>query len=189
MPAISMVVLAGGASSRMGTDKSDLVWQGRTFLELQMEKGRQLGIQDILISGYRGQHSFDCPVVKDRMEGKGPLGGLEACFRRAAYDRCLVLGVDIPLVPVEELEKLIRFSFESDCPAVILQHGEKQEPLIGVYHTMLADAMVEEINIYKGSVFALLRRVGCGVYRSSAPEAVFANINRPEAYQTILERV
>ena len=43
---ISMVVLAGGASSRMGRDKSDLTIEGKTFLEMQIEKGRKLGIND-----------------------------------------------------------------------------------------------------------------------------------------------
>ena len=50
----TMVVLAGGASSRMGREKSDLLFGGRTFLETQIEKGRKLGARQILISGYRG---------------------------------------------------------------------------------------------------------------------------------------
>ena len=36
---ISMVVLAGGKSSRMGTDKADVLYQGKSFLEIQIEKG------------------------------------------------------------------------------------------------------------------------------------------------------
>jgi molybdopterin-guanine dinucleotide biosynthesis protein A len=51
----SMIVLAGGASSRMGRDKSDLLLGNRTFLETQIRKGIQLGIKDILVSGYRGE--------------------------------------------------------------------------------------------------------------------------------------
>ena len=44
---ISMIILAGGASSRMGRDKSDLTIDGKTFLEMQIEKGEKLGISDI----------------------------------------------------------------------------------------------------------------------------------------------
>ena len=51
---ISMIILAGGASSRMGRDKSDLTIDGKTFLEMQIEKGEKLGISDILLSGYHG---------------------------------------------------------------------------------------------------------------------------------------
>ena len=39
---ISMIILAGGASSRMGRDKSDLTIDGKTFLEMQIEKGEKL---------------------------------------------------------------------------------------------------------------------------------------------------
>ena len=39
---ISMIILAGGASSRMGRDKSDLTIDGKTFLEMQIEKGESL---------------------------------------------------------------------------------------------------------------------------------------------------
>ena len=38
---ISMIILAGGASSRMGRDKSDLTIDGKTFLEMQIEKGEK----------------------------------------------------------------------------------------------------------------------------------------------------
>lgn len=56
---ISMIILAGGASSRMGRDKSDLTIDGKTFLEMQIEKGEKLGINDILLSGYRGKKVID----------------------------------------------------------------------------------------------------------------------------------
>ena len=45
--------------------------------------------------------------MPDRISGQGPLGGLESCFRRAKTEKCLVLGVDTPLVPVEELSKSV----------------------------------------------------------------------------------
>ena len=134
---ISMIILAGGASSRMGRDKSDLTIDGKTFLEMQIEKGKKLGISDILLSGYHGENKYKYPIIPDRFPGKGPLGGLEACFRKAKNPYCLVLGVDVPLVPAEELAALIRQSLHSDAKAVILSHGGHEEPLMGVYCTDL----------------------------------------------------
>ena len=49
---ISGVVLAGGFSSRMGTDKSRLKIGGMALLEIQIRKLQRLGIQDIMVSGY-----------------------------------------------------------------------------------------------------------------------------------------
>ena len=138
---ISMIILAGGASSRMGRDKSDLTIDGKTFLEMQIEKGEKLGISDILLSGYHGENKYKYPIIPDRFPGKGPLGGLEACFRKAKNPYCLVLGVDVPLVPAEELTALIRQSLHSDAKAVILSHGGHEEPLMGVYCTDLRGLM------------------------------------------------
>lgn len=182
---ISMVVLAGGASSRMGRDKCDLMIGDQTFLETQIDKGCQLGIRDILISGYHGAKQYDYPVILDRVKGKGPLGGLESCFRMAEQKQCLVLGVDVPLVPVEELFALIKQAQNTEAKAVILKHGDWEEPLIGVYHTETADQMLEEITQRKGSVFAFLRKIGYECYESSAPDFYFSNINRPEIYEKI----
>ena len=122
----TLVVLAGGASSHMGREKSDLLLDGQTFLEIQIGKGCQLGAKQILIS------------VPDRISGQGPLGGLESCFRRAKTEKCLVLGVDTPLVPVEELQNLLKFAMEkADQPVTMLCHNGKEESLIAVYDARL----------------------------------------------------
>ena len=64
--------------------------------------------------------------MPDRISGQGPLGGLESCFRRAKTEKCLVLGVDTPLVPVEELQNLLKFAMEkADQPVTMLCHNGK----------------------------------------------------------------
>ncbi len=70
---ISMIVLAGGRSRRMGRDKAALLLGGQSFLMHQIEKGRAIGIRDILVSGYRGE-GCPCPVLPDNVEQQGPLG-------------------------------------------------------------------------------------------------------------------
>ena len=159
----SMIILAGGKSLRMGTDKADLILGEKTFLQIQIEKGKQLGIEDIQVSGYRGTQCT-CPVTPDRIPGKGPLGGLESCLRRAKWEKCLVLSVDVPLVPVSELENLLKVSERTDAPAVILKQGRKEQPLLAVYDRGLADAMLKEVTENKGSVFSLLNKTGYAVY-------------------------
>lgn len=179
---LSLVILAGGRSSRMGRDKADLLCHGKTFLQTQIDKGRALGIQDILISGYRGT-GLGFPVVSDRYPDKGPLGGLEACFRKAQEPYCLVLSVDAPLVPVSELARLIKAFEKSEKKALILKSRDKEQPLIGVYDVTLADEMQKEFLERKGSVFAFLNRVSYDVYESSLDPSCFMNINDPETYQ------
>lgn len=181
----SMIILAGGKSSRMGRDKADLRLEGKTFLQIQIEKGRQLGIRDIQVSGYRG-NCCEIPVTPDRFPGKGPLGGLETCLRQTKAEQCLVLSVDAPLVPVSELEGLLQASRITDAPVTLLRQGDREQPLVAVYRRSLADAILEEITMGKGSVFSLLNRVGYQVYQCACPQ-IFANVNTPETYQDLLK--
>ncbi len=182
----SLVVLAGGKSSRMGQDKCDLLLGNRTFLEHQIEKGKMLGIQKTAVSGYKGERC-SVPVVPDRYPGRGPLAGLEACFRMLSTRYALVLSVDVPLVPLKELERLMEAAEQSEKKAVILSHGGHEESLIAVYETDLADEMETEILERKGSVFAFLNRIGYDLYEASEPEKVFTNINDPDSYRAVLE--
>jgi len=184
--AFSMVILAGGQSRRMGYDKADLLCGRQTFLECQIQKARQLGIGDILVSGYHGKAIPTARIVPDRLPDRGPLGGLESCLRTAVHSKCLVLSVDTPLVLVQELDRLLTQSRCSSTSVTILKNHGHEHPLIGVYDRSLADAMLREITEHKGSVFALIRRVGYEVYESSAPSHLFSNINTPEEYQAAL---
>ena len=179
---LSMIILAGGLSRRMGTDKSDLLYRD------QIEKGRKLGIEDILVSGYRGL-KCQVPVVMDRLKERGPLGGMEACFVCARHERCLVLSVDTPLVSVSELQKLIQRDRESSNLITILRHGEKQEPLIGVYSTRLSESIAAALAKGNGSVFAFLKKTGYGEYESTGNELQFQNINEKADYRRLQEKL
>lgn len=186
---LSMVVLAGGKSSRMGKDKSDLLYEGKTFLQRQVDKGKALGIADVFISGYQGMVCTE-RVVKDRYPRKGPLGGLEAAFREMKTPYCLVMAVDAPLVTIEVLRKLIRKSRRAwmsgtGKPVRVLKHGERIEPLLGIYRTNLADAIEAEIAEGKGRVFCFLEKVGYDVSESGESEKIFENVNTPEIYEKI----
>ena len=184
---ISLIVLAGGRSSRMGTDKADLIYKDSSFLENQISKGSMLGIRDIAISGYQGDNCSE-RVIPDIHPGNGPLGGLENTLRSINYNRALVLSVDVPQVPLFALVHLINAAKAQDIPAAILRHNGKSEPLIGVYDAALADEMLAEITQRNGSVFALLRRVGYAVFDCDANDKWIESINDKEAYSELIRR-
>lgn len=179
----TLVVLAGGASRRMGQEKSDLLLDGRTFLEIQIEKGRQLGADKILISGYRGVRCSE-EVVPDRIPGQGPLGGLESCFRMAETEKCLVLGVDTPLIPVEELYRLLQYAMEeAEKPVTMLCHSGKEEPLMAVYDSRLYKEITDFLDTGSSAVYRFVNKIGYSLYCTDAQEEYFQNINDPETYR------
>ena len=171
---LSGVVLAGGASRRMGTGKAGLPLEGKTLLAWQAEKLRSLGIQDILLSG------GDCPelpgarVIPDKLPGRGPLGGLYSCFLEAKNSHCLVLSVDTPLVPPSALAKLVR-------DGAVLRHAGKPEPLIGVYDTSLAEALLPMIKD-GGAPSRVLEAFTSSYFDYAGPEAFLINCNTPREF-------
>lgn len=186
---LTMVILAGGAGRRMGGNKAELIWKGRTFLEHQVEKGRSLGISEILISAGRDKGSFDicgCPVVLDPVWGLGPLGGMEAAFSRVQTKWCLVLGVDIIRISAKELERLISAAEKKKTSAVVLEHRGVLEPLIGMYQSTLAGEIRTFLGDENRSVRQFLNQIGYEKYESSAEESEFLNVNDPKSYQELL---
>ncbi|MBQ3548723.1 MAG: molybdopterin-guanine dinucleotide biosynthesis protein B [Oscillospiraceae bacterium] len=180
---LSMIVLAGGLSRRMGREKADLLYGGTTFLEHQIALGRELGIRDILVSGYRGE-CCSVPVVTDKFCQRGPLGGLEATLEAAQHRKCLVVTVDMPRLDAAVLRGLIERSMTGGKPVTVLRHGEKTEPLLGVYDRAVAKDIRTALVEGRGGVMALLEQVGYDEY-VCADNGTFGNINTQQDYAAL----
>lgn len=183
---ISFILLAGGRSRRMGSDKAKLSLCGVSFLEHQIEKARMLGIRDILISG-SGNDFEDARFIADVFPDRGPLGGIYSCLREAANEHCLVLGVDTPLIPASELRSMTRQHLLQGMPLTLASHGDRIEPLIGIYSTALANAIEPMLKDGGPPVRAVMQKTPWQAYRSVLPEPLWTNCNTPDAYHALTE--
>lgn len=185
-PPITGIILAGGASSRMGQNKAELQLQGTSLLAWQTEKLRKLGITDILLSGQNCPVLPDTRVIPDVYPGRGPLSGLHACLKAAKNSSCLVLSVDVPMVPLSALSQLCR---AHDSGATVLCHKGAVEPLIGIYDKNLSEAI--EGLIQKGSapVRALKDLTSWNTWEYLGPDALLHNCNTPQDFSYVSELV
>lgn len=172
----SGIILAGGLSRRMGCNKADLILGGKTLLEHQVEKLRALGINDIILSGADCLEIAGTRIVPDIYTQRGPLGGLHACLQATEYPQALVLSVDVPLVPLSALNHLCR---AHTAGVTVLRHGEKQEPLIGVYDSILSDGIAELIAEKSASVRELAQIAPWTCWDYLGPEELLHNCNTP----------
>lgn len=186
----ALLLLAGGKSKRMGTDKSLLPFQGRSFLDTLLWKAEQLGLR----SFYLSQHvcsKENVTVVPDIYADRGPIGGIHACMKKMEQPYCLVLPVDVPQIPLSALSALLEDHRErckkGNAPAaLLLKHGEREEPLIGIYSTGLIPTMEHYMEMDRNSIFTTLNDSGYGVCCQTLPQWQVENINTPEAYQQLL---
>ncbi len=93
------VILAGGRSSRMGCDKSQLRWHGRTLLEHMRALLLEAGAARVVVSGSAdggGEATHD--MVLDRGSRRGPVGGLASVAASHVDGVLLVVPVDMPML-------------------------------------------------------------------------------------------
>ena len=182
----SLLLLAGGKSARMGTNKAELRYEGKTFLEHMLDKARTLGIEKWYISGYASQRE-DVQTVWDVYPDRGPLSGLHASLAAMDTPYCLVMPVDAPKLPVEILEQLLQeHERRQNGKVLIWEHGVRQEPLIAVYPTAMAGSIETMIRDHAAPVFRAIDSWGFESFRMEMPEEQIININTPELYRKLL---
>jgi len=120
-------VLAGGKSTRMGTDKALLEFHGRPLVEIAVEKLREF-CAEVSIAGNREDLNCFAPVVREERMDCGPAAGIEAGLKAAQQEWAMFVPVDVPLVPGELLQRWAErvINANEDVEAV-----EAMGPLVG----------------------------------------------------------
>ena len=122
-------ILAGGASSRMGTDKSQLLIERQTFTERIAETLLQVADSVTLVGG---QAHESLRTVTDVYPQWGALGGLHAALSACKHDWAIVAACDLPFVTAELFSFLASRRMDHDAVVPVQQDGRPQ-PLAALY--------------------------------------------------------
>lgn len=182
MEKIGGIILAGGKSSRMGTDKGLINYQGQPLVEHAIDLLKQSCAELIISTNQAGYAAYGFRLVEDVFPNSGPAGGLHASLLASNYDWNMVLSCDVPHVEADLLQLLLQR--KSGVEAVIPQHKNGIEPLVALYHKSLAATF--ERNIEAG-IFKMQRIlnqakvefVAVDDWLERAPQC-FRNLNRLE---------
>jgi len=128
------VVLAGGFSTRLGTNKALAASeQGMPMVELVARQVSQLATQTIISSNDPHLHQhLGLPVVKDRIPFMGPLMAIESCLSAADFDLCLVVPCDVPVVEPGVVAALFRYIGDADAAIPVTSDG-RFHPTFALY--------------------------------------------------------
>ena len=180
------IVLAGGKSRRMGTDKAEIILGGKSFLQIQTDKLKNLGAGSVYVSGKSSSPVSYARHVMDVIPDMGPLGGLYSCFLECKCSNALVLSVDVPLISSETLDGLLKKHFSGNHDATILSHDGRPEPLIAVYRTDSTPVLKELLNEKKLAVRAFLERLSYQFYEFDGSKNELINCNSREELYAVL---
>ncbi len=129
---MNAVILVGGKSSRMGTNKAFLELKGKTFIELQIELLREMFDEIFISANTSSEYEFlNLPIFKDIYPSKGPLGGIYTSLINSSSLHTFMLACDMPFVGTELIKHLKDLTKEYD---VVIPKSEKGlEPLHAFY--------------------------------------------------------
>ena len=128
---ISVIVLAGGRSSRFGRDKLAEAVHGRPLLHHAIDAVRPIAAEIIIVAAPDASPPLpaDVTLVNDAVAFEGPLAGLLGGLAATRSRTVLVVGGDMPALSVAVLGSMVALLTESDASAVVLEDGGRGRPL------------------------------------------------------------
>ena len=154
---ISGYVLAGGRSSRMGTDKALLQLAGKPLIAHAVAKLRRI-CTDVHILSPNPALAAYAPLVPDLHPSCGPVGGMEAALAHSTHDWSLILAVDLPFLPAAILYRWASHTVapaETNRVAMFTADGRPQ-PAVCLLHKQIAPSIAAAIALQEFKLLPVL---------------------------------
>ena len=183
------IILCGGQSLRMGSDKGLLKSEAKTWAQTGIDKIAALNIP-VKISVNNQQYpeyaavfpAADLITDNSSLSLKGPLLGLLSCHLAFPEDDLFILACDMPLMDSSELELLHKnYKENAGCDAYVFTNDGEPEPLCGIYtskglSTILA--MLKKGDLVKHSMKFMLDHLSVKhIALSEGEKKYFRNFN------------
>jgi molybdopterin-guanine dinucleotide biosynthesis protein A len=131
-PDLTVAILAGGRSSRMGTDKSFVRVLGRPLIEDVLAQMAGLSGETLIVTNRPDDYAYlGVPLFGDVLPDKGALGGLYSALHAAGRPHVLCVACDMPFVVRPLVAHLASLAPEAD--AVVPRLAGEAEPFRAVY--------------------------------------------------------
>ena len=183
------VILAGGASRRMGTCKALLKINGETMLSRIL---RQLSEFDRMLLSTGDPtlgEGLSVECTADLYPGMGPLAGLHAAFCAVDSEALLVLPCDLPFFTKQAAEYLLDHMPEDADALVCMDSTGRIHPLCGIYRRSVLPALEARLKAGELRVMSFLYSLNWKGLQDAEilPDKLFINVNSPEIYREITE--
>lgn len=188
MENISAYIVAGGKSSRMGSDKGMLLLNESVFIEHIVKALQGANIQNItIVSANKAYDFLNCNRIEDIFPDKGPVGGIFTALSHSETEQNVILSVDIPLISSEIIIWLIS---NIDYKKLITQVkvDDKASPLIAVYNKKAVNIFGEHLKSNQLRLRNVITEIPHQTIEVSKKwHSLLQNINTKEEYQNLIK--
>jgi len=181
---VCCAILAGGKSSRMGTNKALIKLNGRTLIERVVAKVDQSNAKPIIITNKPEDFMFlKLPSFPDVIKNVGPLGGIYTALKHCNTTHCLIIACDLPFLTKELIRLLYDQGLSYDVLAI--DAGNGVEPLCAVYSKNCLPKIKKQIdagNFRVTDFFSSVKTRVINIFHAKQilHPNMFFNINTPE---------
>ncbi len=187
---LTVVIQAGGQSSRMGEDKALKPFLGRPLIHRVIERLAQIADEMIVTTNRPADYAFlNQRLVADLKPGRGALGGLYTAVASASHPFVAVAACDMPFASQMFFESARRLMVEEEADVVIAKTDEGYEPLHALYRRETCLPAIEAaIDADQWKVIAWFPQVKVRVLSPDEVKAFdpsglcFWNLNTPEEF-------
>jgi molybdenum cofactor guanylyltransferase len=185
---LTVFVLAGGKSARMGSDKAFLELGDCSLMSRTLDLARAV-TPEVRIVGAPEKFATFGKVVPDLYPDRGPLGGIHAALSTSTTDSNLILGVDLPFLDLRFLQFLIAEAQSADAVVTVPSASGHFHPLCAVYRKTFLPAAERALAEGRNQLDALFSEVPVRVIREEELLAagfdptIFRNLNTPDDWE------
>ncbi|TNE75570.1 MAG: molybdenum cofactor guanylyltransferase [Bacteroidetes bacterium] len=163
---ISAYILAGGKSSRFGSDKAQHVVDGDTMLDRIYRAIAAAGFNAIYVIGRSEFPDLDPKsCIKDKVSEKGPLGGIYTALSHTTSDRVFVISCDLPYVSSDLIQSFVDKG--KMLQHVIVSVEGRLQPLFGIFHKDGARKLEELIELNELKVMRFIESLDAEIIDAS----------------------
>jgi molybdopterin-guanine dinucleotide biosynthesis protein MobB len=179
------LVLAGGRSTRMKQDKSQLVYDGRTQVQRTFDTLSDVCDQ-VWVSG-RTDQNIDLPMIEDVYLNMGPMGGILSAMDAHRDLAWLVVAVDMPFMSSEVLKGIVERRQSLKVATTYLNRDNHlPEPLCSIYEPKSKFNLMQFMGLNVRCPRKVLLNTNTEYLDCPEPKAL-ANANTPEDYQAMIQ--
>lgn len=188
---LTVVIQAGGQSSRMGEDKALKPFLGKPLIQRVIQRLAPIADEMIVTTNRPADYAFlkDVRLTPDLKPGRGPLGGLYTAIASASHPLVAVIACDMPFASKNFLENSIRLMVGEEADVVIAKMDEGYEPFHAIYRRDTCLPAIEAaIEADQWKVIAWfpqvrVRALSPGEVATFDPSGLcFWNVNTPEEF-------
>jgi molybdopterin-guanine dinucleotide biosynthesis protein A len=182
---LAAFILAGGKSTRMGTDKAFLELEGQTLLAHALALAGSVTPR-VGIVGDQAKRAGFGNVIEDVYRNRGPLGGIHAALTNSTAELNLVLAVDLPFLEKNFLEYLVSAARDGQVTVTVPRTDGGFQPLGAVYRHKFVEAAERALRMGNNKIDQLFAPADTRVLEEDELRSagfcaeMFRNVNTPE---------